>query len=303
MMFNVLSRSVVATAAISGLLFGASIASAATFTSVANTANFGYERCLTGSGSGSITSGGGDVCGVGAKSNYYNGGLSIAQLVANDISTQHGGEAITLSRVDDGNPDSSLFTYLAGPNPTQVEGRARYAGNGNSFGIFAGTSGGSFTSVLGPITKERVFLDSNSTFGDANVRHDIVLNAALTGTLLPALADGSFFRPAIQGPGGAYTFTSLIADNPGLLDHLVAYKITGIDLDREALGIFSYLLGFEDAGGSLKSLGDADYNDFVVQLDFSAVRVPEPSTLALLGGGLAVFIFGWRRRKVAQKSA
>ena len=281
----------------------AAAGSAATFTSVANTGNSGYERCLTGSGSASIASGGGDVCGSGSKSANFTGAQSVAQLVANDISAQHAGAAIALTRIDDNNLNSSLFTYLSGPNPTQVEGRARYAGNGNTFGIMPGTSGGSFTPLLGPLASGKVMLESGSTFGDANSLHDIVTNAAISPTLLPALPDNSFFRPAIQGPGGSYTFTSLITENPHLLDHMVAYKITGIDPELEAEGIFSYLLGFEDAGGSLSSLGDQDFNDLVLELDFSAVRVPEPSALALLGGGLAVFAFaGWRRRQRHQNA-
>lgn len=57
-------------------------------------------------------------------------------------------------------------------------------------------------------------------------------------------------------------------------------------------GSFQYLLGFND---SYK--GDADYDDFVVGVNFVSAPVPEPETYAMLLAGLGLIGFSARRRK------
>ena len=59
-----------------------------------------------------------------------------------------------------------------------------------------------------------------------------------------------------------------------------------------AYGTFQYLLGFNDSYN-----GDADYDDFVVGVNFVTAPVPEPETYAMLLAGLALVGFSTRRRK------
>jgi len=56
-------------------------------------------------------------------------------------------------------------------------------------------------------------------------------------------------------------------------------------------GTFDYLLGFNDS-----YRGDADYDDFVVGVNFVAAPVPEPQTYAMLLAGLGLIGFSARRR-------
>ena len=56
-------------------------------------------------------------------------------------------------------------------------------------------------------------------------------------------------------------------------------------------GTFQYLLGFNDS-----FIGDADYDDFVVGVNFSPV--PEPETYAMLLAGLGLIGYSARRRKM-----
>lgn len=56
-------------------------------------------------------------------------------------------------------------------------------------------------------------------------------------------------------------------------------------------GTFDYLLGFNDS-----YTGDADYDDFVVGVNFTSA-VPEPETYAMFLAGLGLIGFSARRRK------
>jgi hypothetical protein len=63
----------------------------------------------------------------------------------------------------------------------------------------------------------------------------------------------------------------------------------------EQYGSFDYIIGFND---SFKS--DADYDDFVIGVNFVAAAVPEPETYALMLVGLGIVGFTARSRKNKQ---
>jgi hypothetical protein len=69
---------------------------------------------------------------------------------------------------------------------------------------------------------------------------------------------------------------SNIAENTDATDHLITYLVEG--LSDAGMNEKVWLLFWED----LPSAGDADYNDFVVELR----AIPEPGTLLLVGTGL-----------------
>lgn len=81
---------------------------------------------------------------------------------------------------------------------------------------------------------------------------------------------------------GAGPWSSVILDNPDGLDHMIAYTVD------EGTSENVWWLFFEDLSG----LGDADYNDLVVELR----AVPEPATLVFGTVGVALSVLFRRRR-------
>jgi hypothetical protein len=82
---------------------------------------------------------------------------------------------------------------------------------------------------------------------------------------------------------------SNVAENTDATDHLITYLVEG--LSDVGMNEKVWLLFWED----LQSAGDADYNDFVIELR----AVPEPGTLFLVGAGLAVLAASRNRRSRA----
>jgi hypothetical protein len=60
---------------------------------------------------------------------------------------------------------------------------------------------------------------------------------------------------------------------------------------KNKYGSFQYLLGFNDSYG-----GDADYDDFVVGVNFVSSPVPEPETYMMMFAGIVLIGFSARRR-------
>ena len=95
---------------------------------------------------------------------------------------------------------------------------------------------------------------------------------------------GEVFRFA-DNPSCAPMWSSLPSDNVDGKDHMKTFEVIG---GGAATG--NYVICWED----LPCLGDADYQDLIVEVGGGATPVPEPGTLALLCLG-GVGMLGFRR--------
>lgn len=262
--------------AVAGLLLGAVVmlqSTAQATTYIEARGSNGNERCLVGADSFGQSGQIGKTCTGGGA---YDGQASIVDLIINDI-----GGGLSWERVND--PLDSLFTYLSSATKTtQVQGRARYAGYGNTFGA---TIDGNYHELIGTAPNGKVLLTNCTgvtncqTIGASS--EFVELDSVISG-----LTSGDVWKPTINVQGLGTTFyTSLASDNLNGLDHMVVFKTVNPinDVLDDGFQAFRYIVGFED----LPNLGDLDYNDYVVEILFSAVAsVPEPGTLALFGAGL-----------------
>ena len=204
--------------------------------------------------------------------NFYGGNF-----IANGLSFSNG--TITAERIaDTGTSHDQLFKA----GTFDVETAASFAASDQSFGYFAGNTGGSFT---------KLFDVSGKGYG-------------ATGTVSNVSVGGSELRFARSGSTG--TQTSQDSDNFDLRDHLISYKITG--LNNNASDVF--LLFWEDLNvgrNLLPGKAATNYNDLVVQVSYTgtssdngAVAIPLPNAsyagFAMLGaiGGVGLL----RRRKL-----
>ena len=138
---------------------------------------------------------------------------------------------------------------------------ARFAAYTQDFGFLPDVIGGDFQSLFNVTTTG--YLDSS-------------LSAVFTTTQC-----GTIFRFADKpssNPLCTYLWSSQVNDNSDGMDHMQTYVITG------GTSAGNYAIAWED----LPDLGDADYQDLVVEV--SGVQpVPEPATVLLLGlGALAL---------------
>jgi hypothetical protein len=116
----------------------------------------------------------------------------------------------------------------------------------------------------------------------------------LGGVLLEASALGTTISQEVGSGLVAFSF----ADNAGL-GHVFSngdqqqnpFGFAILNGQTNKYGTFDYLLGFNDS-----YTGDADYDDFVVGINFVSA-VPEPETIAMLLAGLGLIGFSARRRR------
>jgi len=142
---------------------------------------------------------------------------------------------------------------------------------------------------------------SNPAFGD-NATISLAKGEASTFDFwLNGANAGNWPNPAPGAPGGVYTaFNPANGDSAVNVSWTQSYLSVRSYVDGTVANDYwnrTYLLGFEDVRGG----GDADYNDFMVGLQFFRTDgtpfspVPEPSTYGLMGAA-ALLAFVARRR-------
>jgi hypothetical protein len=181
----------------------------------------------------------------------------------------------------------AIAGYDLSPNTTGN----RNVGQWGSFSI-AGAGGGTFSAT---------YLGDESGFNN-NYRQSLslgfqVMDESNFGRTLTAQVFGPgllSFGFATSGPSG-YSGVFLNGDtatNP--LGFAVLKELNGTGYyNNTTLGLFDYLIGFNDF-----YRGDADYDDYVVGINYTPNAVPLPSALPLMLTAIGLFGLGANRRRV-----
>lgn len=157
----------------------------------------------------------------------------------------------------------------------QMMAAVRYAGAANTFGYYPNGSS-SFSSIL-QVTSGQGFASAGALTVVAGT------GATQLGPNSFLLTPGQSGSPFEFGLNGNISSNVLGPNNPDHLNHLAVFQIGGSSSNV-------YALAWEDG----VNLGDHDYNDLVIQIQY----VPEPSTMAIAGLGTIGFVaYGLRRRK------
>ncbi len=197
------------------------------------------------------------------------------------------------------NPSGSNFSFSGYGISPDTTG-ARDVGQLGSFST-AGSGSGTLTFTF--LGQESGFLNNLSLTVDGAIQ---TLTEGALGSTISAVINGAglinfgFFS---SGPSGNFGQFNNGDTANGTLGFAVLKEFIG-NQDPAAvagagynntttLGSFDFLLGFNDAGK-----GDADYDDYVVGVNFKPTAVPLPAAMPLLLATAGLFGFGIYRKRV-----
>lgn len=140
------------------------------------------------------------------------------------------------------------------------------------------TSGGVFSATY--LGNESSYVDKFS-FG---IGGSLLESNSLGSTISMLVGAGTVGFGFSDNAGGGHTFSNG-------QQQTLPFGFAILKGQTNKYGTFDYLLGFNDS-----YRGDADYDDFVVGVNFASA-VPEPETYAMLLAGLGMLCYTVRRRK------
>ncbi len=146
------------------------------------------------------------------------------------------------------------------------------------WGSLSTNSAGNFSATY--LGNESGYVNSFSFGSGGSLQESNSLGDTISMSVGTGLVDFSFS----DNSGSGHTFAN--GDQQAL-----PFGFVVLEGQTNQYGTFDYLLGFNDS-----YIGDGDYDDFVVGVNFVSA-VPEPETYAMLLAGLGLLSFVAHRRK------
>ncbi len=182
--------------------------------------------------------------------------------------------------------------YNLSPNTTG----ARNVGQFGSFSI-AGSGGGIFSATyLGDESGYDNRYIQNLSLGNQVMNENVLGRTVSANIAGPGLIDFGFYSSGLNNSA---------FDNGDAASRILGFVVLKEFVGRNqsvagagynnntSLGLFDFLIGFND-----KYSGDADYDDYVVGINYTPNAVPTPSALPLLATAIGLFGFAANRRRV-----
>jgi len=156
--------------------------------------------------------------------------------------------------------------------------------------VTTGKFGTFYTEGTGNGTLTATFLGESSGYNNFYFDANNIL--AEYGSSISSVIDGSgqvVFGFGTDGLGSTGTFT-----NGSDAGDVIGFALLDVSPESPAYSLYQYIVGFNDGYP-----GDADYNDYVVGLNY-ATTVPVPASLPLMVSALGLFGFGVSRKRSAK---